>query len=153
MKKVIITAMLALGASSAMAVTGTAFTGNEAVTVTECALIQGTVTLGVSASVHGAYGCDEATNVIRVSACHEGGSRSATNNCAQIGGLDTPVDDTDDTFNYPWCDASNVGTIPATVGTINYTAYVVGSAGGSVAGVDLGGRCSATTIVGTAFWQ
>ncbi|MDH0121435.1 MAG: hypothetical protein FH750_08485 [Pseudomonas stutzeri] len=102
-----------------------------------CSLLAENVTLNLSARVWGVYNCDEATSVIRVAACHEGGSRKArTVNCAE--------------------DTANPGTyLPqgctATTPTIeitDYAGYVAGSNGGSVAVNDLGGRCEASTVTG-----
>jgi len=102
-----------------------------------CTLLADNVTLNLSARVWGAYNCDDATSVIRVAACHEGGSRKArTVNCAE--------------------DAANPGTFlpqgctaqTATIEISDYAGYVAGSNGGSVAVNDLGGRCTGGTITG-----
>lgn len=142
MKKHLIATFIAVGfgvsAGVASAATATAFTGNEEITKTECALLADPVTLGVSANVHGAYACDEATNLVQVGACHEGGSRSAGVSCASDADPSTvevelPPGCTNTTGN---------STIP------DYKAFFISSKGGVMGEFALGARCSETTITG-----
>lgn len=102
-----------------------------------CTLLADNVTLNLSARVWGVYNCDEITSVIKVAACHEGGSRKArTVNCAE----DTA---NPGTFLPQGCTAQT-----PTIELTNYAGYVAGSNGGSVALEDLGGRCEQATVTG-----
>ena len=152
MKKIIIAtaAILGAGISGAALADAGPFQGNNTVTVTDCTMLSGSVTLGVSSNVHGHYICDEQYNVVKVGACHEGGSRTAAV-CAWLPGLDGTVGTSDDVLNYSTCTVSLVGTIPPTQDP-DYNAYVVGSGGGSIAGVALGGRCNETTLPAVEFF-
>lgn len=156
MKKIIYTAAFAMG----LAVSGTVlaadndapFTGNVKITADDagCPMLAGAVTLGVSNSVHGNWVCDEQYNVVKVGACHEGGSRTPAV-CAWLPGVDGTVGTADDELNYATCTAELVGTIPDGQEP-DYNAYVIGSGGGSVAGVALGGRCDNASLGGLAFF-
>ena len=138
-----------MGATLSGSVFAAAFTGTDTVDTTECPMLKGEVSLGVSQNVHGMWFCDEQYNVIKVGACHEGGSRKAAV-CAQVD--DGDGDSTTIAYNYPDCNASNIGTIPANQEP-DYKAFVVGSSGGTVAGVPLGGRCDDTSVAGLDFFN
>lgn len=145
MKKNIIAAALFIGFStSAMIATAapTAFQGNVEVThgtTGNCPLLAETVRLGVSAKVHGAYDCSEANNLVKVAACHEGGSRQAGVACNYL--LDANGDPT--TELPAGCTApGGTSTIP------DYKAFFTSSRGGVMQEQQLGNRCNASTIVG-----
>lgn len=139
MNKHILAALIVTGVSfscgTAYAAEATAFQKNVTVENADCALLGETITLGVSANVHGAYACDEATNLVQVAACHEGGSRSQGVACN-----DTDPDTTG--IQYPaGCDADTpFSSIPS------YKAFFTSSKGGVMQENDLGGRCSAEKI-------
>lgn len=145
MKKNLIAALLAVGfgASAGLVVAApTAFQGNEEVTsgvAGECPLLSDNVTLGVSANVHGAYNCDETENLVAVSACHEGGSRAQGAAC-----VDLDVDTAGDQLPPGCAGPTGFSTIP------DYKAFFTSSKGGVMAEYSLGGRCSASTVVGVA---
>jgi len=145
MKKNIIAALLAvgLGASAAVAVAApAAFKGNQEIThgtTGNCPLLAETVMLGVSANVHGAYDCNEETNLVKVAACHEGGSRQAGVACNYL--LDENGDPTDELP--AGCDAQGgTSTIP------DYKAFFISSRGGVMQEQQLGSRCNESTILG-----
>lgn len=142
MNKQIIAALMVVGfglfASAASA--ATAFTSNEEVTggtTGECTLLAETITLGVSNNVHGAYNCDETLNLVQVAACHEGGSRAQGAAC-----VDTDLTTAGDQLPAGCTAASGFSTIP------DYKAFFTSSQGGVMTEYALGGRCTATTIVG-----
>ncbi|AZL50089.1 hypothetical protein [Stutzerimonas stutzeri] len=144
MKKNITSALFAIAFSSyaATSFAATAFQGNVEVTHGtggNCALLAETVRLGVSSKVHGAYDCNEETNLVRVAACHEGGSRQTGVACNFL--LD---DDGNPTDQLPaGCSAQGgTSTIP------DYKAFFTSSRGGVMQEQQLGGRCNANTIVG-----
>lgn len=142
MNKQLIAALMAvgLGLSAGSASAATAFEGNEDVTggtTGECTLLAETVTLGVSSNVHGAYNCDETLNLVQVAACHEGGSRAQGAAC-----VDTDTTTTGDQLPAGCSALGGFSTIP------DYKAFFTSSAGGVMSEYALGGRCTATTIVG-----
>ncbi|MBF6617247.1 MAG: hypothetical protein ITG07_11060 [Candidimonas sp.] len=143
MNKQLIAAFMAVGfsmsAGIASAAEATAFKGNQQVTKSECALLADPVTLGVSANVHGAYACDEATNLVQVGACHEGGSRAAGVSCSTDADPSTP-----DVTELPQgcTDTTGNSTIPS------YKAFFISSNGGVMSEFPLGNRCSESTVVG-----
>ncbi|QTF57842.1 hypothetical protein [Stutzerimonas frequens] len=144
MKKHLIAVFVAAGFSMSSglvsAAAATAFQGNEEVTGGtggECALLAENVTLGASANVHGAYACDEATNLVQVAACHEGGSRSQGAAC-----IDLDADTPDAQLPAGCSELGGFSTIP------DYKAFFTSSKGGVMQEYSLGGRCSATTITG-----
>ena len=155
MKKLITTIAFALSvgaSSSVMAAAGPFSSGNLEVTVTDCTLLANTVTLGVSSKVHGHYTCDETNNIVKVGACHEGGSRATGVLCAWVD-LNDPItaDPADDTLNSAGCTAEMVtagqySTIP------NYTAFTATSQGGSMVSQELTGRCADASLTSLVFW-
>jgi hypothetical protein len=97
----------------------------------ECVLLGENVTLNLSRAVHGAFQCDEATNAIKISTCHETGSRKPTVvNCTAQGEAPnityTPSGCTADTPNIEIAD---------------YRGFTANSRGGGVGYGDLGGKC------------
>ncbi|MBU1284681.1 MAG: hypothetical protein KJ989_14555 [Gammaproteobacteria bacterium] len=153
MKKQIIATCVALGlgvlAGTAFAAP-TAFENNQKVTGgvgNNCPLLSRDVTLGVSAKVHGAYECDEAANLVKVAACHQGGSRSGVT-CVAIQVLDAAGAPVAGSFTYPaGCDATS-----AAAGTQSpipsYKSFFTSSAGGVMIEYPLDGRCAAGTLTG-----
>jgi hypothetical protein len=142
MNKQIFAAVLAVGlsVSAGMASAATAFQSNVEVETTDCTLLAETITLGVSAKVHGAYACNETTNLVEVGACHEGGSRAQGAAC-QDTDANTPGDQLP-----AGCDAvGGFSTIP------DYKMFFTSSRGGVMQEFALGGRCSASTVVGQGF--
>ena len=141
MKKNLLALLVAVSFGSAGAVVAApaAFQGNNDVDSTECTLLAETVTLGVSANVHGAFNCDETENLVQVGACHEGGSRSQGAAC-----VDLDPNDGDPNGPLPaGCDGiGGFSTIP------DYKAFFTSSEGGVMSEYPLGGRCGAGTIVG-----
>lgn len=146
MNKQILAALAAAGlvlsssfALGAQAVSGNVTVGNAASTAdnTDCELLSEIVTLGVSTKVHGAYFCDEATNLVQVAACHEGGSRKGVS-CT----------DTDTVTAGDQLPAGCTVADGSTSATPSYKSFFASSAGGVMAEIPLDGRCSATTIVG-----
>jgi len=145
MKKNFFAALMAVGLSASVGVAfaaPTAFQGNEDITggtTGDCTLLAETVTLGVSANVHGAYNCDETENLVQVAACHEGGSRAQGAACVDL-------NTTDGDPNGPLpagCSAiGGFSTIP------DYKAFFTSSKGGVMSEYALGGRCSESTITG-----
>lgn len=154
MKKQIIASFSALGLCFA---TGVAFAAPTAfqdnVTVTSgvgnnCAMLSRDVVLGVSAKVHGAYDCDEVLNLVKVAACHEGGSRSGVV-CSNL----TPptVDEPNRAASYAaGCNAGLAATA-STSPVPSYKAFFTSSAGGVMNEQPLDGRCNAATIVNAGF--
>ena len=156
MKKIIIVTAIAMGAGlSGVAVaapTGTLTSQNISVTKVLCPMLEDTVKLGVSTNVHGAYMCDETDNVIRVAACHEGGSRQTAVTCAEID-PDGVALSGDEYFNGVGCDAAAVAAGDKATEP-SYNAYGASSAGGAMSGLPLGGRCDATTtLTAITFWD
>ena len=165
MKKIIQAVALTLGvgvSGFAMAVTPITFSnGNHTVTTddTDCPMLESSVTLGASSNVHGGYGCDETLNIIKVAACHEGGSRAKGVQCAYLPGVDgvfgpnpAPDGPNDDILNSSGCTDqmvidSEYSTIP------NYTAFVASSSGGSMLGAELEGRCADASLGAITFWE
>jgi hypothetical protein len=151
MKKQIIATCVALGLGLVAGVAfaaPTTFTGNETVTGgvgNDCALLARDITLGVSAKVTGAYECDEATNMVKVAACHAGGSRSGVT-CAEIPVFDDTGTQTGVTYA-AGCDATS-----AAAGTQSpipsYKAFFTSSAGGVMSEQPLDGRCGDSTLTG-----
>lgn len=144
MNKQLISALTAVGFglfASAANAAPTAFQENVNLTNNECALLADNVRLGVSSNVHGAYNCDEASNLVQVAACHEGGSRSGVT-CTAIIDPDNPTAPP----TYPaGCTADNVGqqsSVPS------YRSFFISSAGGVMTEFPIDGRCDETTIVG-----
>ncbi|TRO36612.1 hypothetical protein EQ832_15595 [Pseudomonas sp. ALS1131] len=154
MKNQIIAICVALGmgvAAGAAFAAPTAFTGNQTITGGvggACALLAGDVRLGVSAKVHGAYECDEAANLVKVAACHEGGSRSPVT-CTEIRTSD-PAGGAD-IITYPAGCTAQLAASGAQSPTPSYKAFFTSSAGGVMNEIPLDGRCSATTIVTGGF--
>ena len=141
MKKNLLALLVAVsfGAAGSVVAAPAAFQGNQDVAPADCPLLAETVTLGVSANVHGAFNCDETENLVQVAACHEGGSRAQGAAC-----VDLDTTDGDDTGPLP-AGCSEIGgfsTIP------DYKAFFTSSKGGVMAEYALGGRCGAGTIVG-----
>lgn len=136
----LIAASLSMSATIASAATATAFKGNQEVeggVGGDCALLAETVTLGVSANVHGAYACDETENLVQVAACHEGGSRQQGAACVDLD------PNTPDNQLPAGCSAlGGFSTIP------DYKAFFTSSKGGVMQEHALGGRCSESTITG-----
>lgn len=128
-----LSATFTAGAANQAANTG--FQGQGVVSSTECALLADQVTMNFSKNVWAAYACDEATSVIQVAACHQGGSRVPKEvQCTQ--------DPTDATKFLPaGCkDASSKVTIS------DYSGFLAGSNGGSVAQEVLGGACGSSSV-------
>lgn len=140
MKKNIIVALFLVGVGASFGAVAAPIVSGEAITPVLCPVLGENVSLNMSKNNVGDYKCDEATNTIRVGACNTGGSRTPlTVQCAitSEAGV-TPV-----TYNGAGC----AGT--ATTDTFvvsNYRGYIANSKGGSVAVVDLGGACTASTI-------
>lgn len=106
----------------------------------DCELLAEAVRIGTSSKVHAAYECNEATNLVSVAACHEGGSRAAipctvTNPNEVAGGAAA-------TFPAGCSAATGISTL------IDYKGFFLSSAGGAMSEQGLGDRCSATTVVG-----
>ncbi len=143
MKKIITAALLAAGLGvSGFAAAQTAFETTTTVGVEgsgaaggECVLLANQVVLTASSNVHAAWACDEITSAITVAACHQGGSRAPlTVNCVET----PPTSGT-------WLPSGCTG--PGTIEIANYRGYVAASTGGSVVADDLGGRCTAASIL------
>ena len=155
MKKLILSAALAGMSFSAMAAdTATSFTGNHTVTTVaaDCPLLSGSVTLGASNNVHAAYRCDDQYMTVEVGACHKGGSREAAV-CAKVDLNDpaTPLDASDDVWNYSGCTDLLLGKIPDDQDP-DFNGYVIGSTGGSIVAMPLGGACTATNLTALDFF-
>lgn len=143
MKKINIAALI-LGATMSGSAFASAFTGTSDITTTDCTMLAKPVTLAISANVHGMWMCDDVNAVIKVGACHKGGSREPAK-CARIDtNSDGKVDSTDG-YNYTGCDATTEGTvIDGAVASLK--AFVIGSGGGTVAGIPLNTSCSEGSI-------
>ena len=169
MKKILLTVALTMAASlaataaNAAGATGTptAFTGNKTVTNADddCPLLaNSTVVLGASASVNAAYSCNAQTNIIKVGACHEGGSRTAKDGCAITNPDAMAADSTVAAeYNYNSCTSDMIGKVPTDVPP-DFKAYGIGSSGGTIAAYQLGGKCTTTSIVSgtdiaSKFWK
>lgn len=126
---------VAAGAGAADVGQSTGFQSSSKVTQANCKLLASDVTLNLSSKVWGSYKCDETTSVIQVSACHEGGSRASTTvPCAE-----SPAG----SGNY--LPAGCTATTP-TIAIADYSGFVAGSNGGSVAQGVLGGNCTGTSV-------
>lgn len=152
MKKQIIATCVALGMSVAAGVAfsaPTAFVNNVQVTGGvggDCPLLSRNITLGVSARVTGAYDCDEATNMVKVAACHEGGSRSGVT-CAAIPVLDDEGIATGE-VTYPAGCTAEMAAAGTQSPTPSYKSFFTSSAGGVMVEYPLDGRCSDSTLTG-----
>lgn len=141
MKKNILAFVAVVGFSAAFSVSAanqapnTGFQGQGIVSSAECKLLADQVTMNFSKNVWAAYACDEATSVIQVAACHQGGSRVPKE-------VACTVDPNDNTKFLPaGCkDANSKITIS------DYSGFLAGSNGGSVAQEVLGGACSSSTV-------
>lgn len=152
MKKIISVAVMALGLGLAGSVSAGAFTGNTTVTADAdgCIMLSGSVTLGVSSSVHGMWVCNEGLNLVKVGACHEGGSRKPYL-CDVVSAATVEAPDATK-WNYEGC--VEIGKAPTGKEAVSYNAFVIGSDGGSVAPVPLtGARCSNDTISALTFFK
>lgn len=144
MKKIVTVFALSLGlglSGQAMAQLA-AFTGSEGVEPGDCALLAESVTLNASSKVHGGWACNEATNVITVGFCHEGGSRSEL--VCRVVGQDNSTTPPTAIYNNGGCNDGNVGQ--TLTGVVDYQGFVATSSGGGVGGMLLNGRCTAATI-------
>lgn len=142
MNKQLIAALMAAGftlISGTASSAPTAFKDNVEVTNAQCALLGETVTLGVSAKVHGAYACDEEKNLVQVAACHEGGSRSQGVAC---------VDNDPDTAGVQLPNGCEGNPTPAFSSIPSYKAFFTSSKGGVMQEQGLGSRCGEGTITG-----
>jgi hypothetical protein len=160
MKKIIYAVAIVMGAGlssvASAATTPTVFaSGNYTVTTddADCPMLTDQVVIGVSSKVHGGYSCNETSAVIKVAACHEGGSRNTGVACAWVDLNDpvTPLDATDDTLNSAGCTAQMVtdgdnSTIP------NYNSFSLTSNGGSITAIELEGRCDDASLTAITFW-
>lgn len=142
MKKNILAVAFLAGMSASVAVNAadpiaqkTGFQGQGEVSTTACKLLASQVTLSLSSNVWGAYSCDEATSVIKVAACHSGGSRKPKE-------VDCTVDPADDTKFVPAGCTAATGKVTIS----DYSGYVAGSNGGSVGQDVLGGACDGTSV-------
>ena len=154
MKKILIAVVMLMGfgaSGAVLAAAGPFNATNIAVTAGvggDCSMLAEDVTLGVSKNVWGHYTCDEVANVIKVGACHTGGTRKAIP-CSL-------VDDDADPLTPPVPNSSLCTQAQAAASensdTPDYSAFTASSAGGSMAARDLGGRCANTTLTGLAFW-
>lgn len=122
-------------ASAANQVANTGFQGQGIVSSAECALLADQVTMNFSKNVWAAYACDEATSVIQVAACHQGGSRVPKE-------VTCSADPKNSTKFIPaGCkDATSKITIS------DYSGFTAGSNGGSVGQNVLGGACSDSSV-------
>lgn len=104
----------------------------------ECALLRESVTLGASANVTGAWECDETTGVVKVAACHSGGSRDTGVDCTA---------DADGSAANGWT-APNAGcTTNSGTSTIpSYKAFAATSTGGSMSEQSMTDRCNPANI-------
>lgn len=98
---------------------------------TECELLGETVTINLSRAVHGAYLCDEATNAIKISTCHETGSRKATTVACTAQGTAPDI-----TYTPEGCTADT-----PSIEITDYRGFVANSRGGGVGYSQLGGAC------------
>ncbi|WP_125919676.1 hypothetical protein [Stutzerimonas stutzeri] len=111
------------------------FQGQGIVSSTECALLADQVTMNFSKNVWAAYACDEATSVIQVAACHQGGSR--------VPKEVTCTADPKDPAKFVPSTCKEVGE---KVTISDYSGFIAGSNGGSVGQDVLGGACSDSTV-------
>ena len=145
MKKNLIAVLVAaaLGAAATVSVAApAAFQGNQEITHGSggnCPLLAETVRLGVSSKVHGAYDCSEENNLVKVAACHEGGSRQVGVACNFI--LDENGDPTEE-LPAGCAEQGGTSTIP------DYKAFFTSSRGGVMQEQQLGTRCNSTSILG-----
>ncbi|WP_153020711.1 hypothetical protein [Pseudomonas sp. BMS12] len=157
MKKQVIATCVALGLgvmSGAAFAAVTTFTGNEQVTGTNagvCPLLSRDITLGVSSRVHGGFECDEAENLIKVAACHEGGSRTGVL-CQAIPVLDDTGTATGEVTFAAGCDQT-LADAGAQSPIPSYKAFFTSSAGGVMTEQALDGRCSDSTLPGIDGFQ
>lgn len=156
MKKIVTAVALVVGAGISGAAfagpTGTLSSGNSVVEIASCPMLSQKTPIGVSTNVHGGFQCDETNNVIRVAACHEGGSRQIAVVCAVID-PDGVANTGDEYFNGVGCDQARVDN-GERADEPSYNAYGGASSGGSMLELPLGGRCdAATTLSSITFWQ
>lgn len=139
--------LVGLGLSGITLAEVNTFTTNTTVNITasgatqatgECALLREVTIVGVSSNVTGAWECDETTGVVKVAACHSGGSRASGVDC-------TP--DADGSTANGWT-APNAGcTTNSGVSTIpSFKAFATSSNGGSMSEQSMATRCNATNI-------
>lgn len=141
MKKNVLAFVAAIGlsatfaASAANQAANTGFQGQGVVSSTECALLADQVTMNFSKNVWAAYACDEATSVIQVAACHQGGSRVPKE-------VPCTVDPNDNTKFLP----AGCANATSKVTISDYSGFVAGSNGGSVGQDVLGGACGSSSV-------
>ena len=157
MKNIIyaIALVMGLGLSGLVAAAPAAFSGSTVVGPLdsgaaggECAILGQNVTLSASASVHGAWQCDEVTGYVKVGACHEGGSRKGIT-CSW-------VDHDDDTNTIEVVNSQNCSGTQANAGDTAavpaYSAFLASSAGGTMTAYEMDGRCTDTELEGVTGW-
>lgn len=145
MKKIVASIAVAVGVLSTSAfaapmeiVPGTPIQpGNQG-----CELLAEAVTINLSSNVHAAYNCIKANNVIRVAACHKGGSRKqGTIACAKVNEY-TENGSTVVEYNDPSCERDPTGSFPT---DSNGKGFVASTSGGSAAAMNLGSVCNSVT--------
>lgn len=121
------------------AITGAKITGGD---TGICKVLGEDVQINLSKGISGAYDCIEASNAIKVGACHASGFRTGTLVCAAVG-----VDnDGAPTYNDPGCNENNV-TETITLAAPRYRGYRASTTGGSVGAQLLTGSCTTTTVL------
>lgn len=139
--------LVGLGVSGITLAEVNTFTTNSTVQTTaagatqaagQCALLREITIVGVSANVTGAWECDETENVIKVAACHSGGSRATGVDCTA---------DADGSSANGWT-APNAGcTTNSGTSTIpSFKAFASSSNGGAMSEQSMLDRCNATNI-------
>lgn len=132
-----------LGMSAAAMAAGTPIT-SDPITSENCVLLADQVRLTLSTNVHGAYSCNEETNIIKIATCHEAGSRKPTEvTCALV-----DPEDENSGYNPPGCTA-----VGQKVTIADYRAFVGSSAGGQVGPRELGGRCDDGKVSALSFFN
>lgn len=146
MKKIAQAVAFMMGAAlSGSAFAVTAFTVSDSVTAGtagDCPLLSDAVTLSVSSNVVGAWDCNETTAIIKVAACHQGGSRDTGVACS------TDNDTSTTTWDAPDGCTTNTGnsTIPS------FKAFGSTSEGGVMGEYSMDQRCETGQITGITLW-
>ena len=137
--------VMGVGVSAAAMAAPSAFTVTTTVTgqtTGACPLLIEDTKLAVSTNVVGAWQCDEATAVIKVAACHQGGSRNTGVACS------TDDDDSTTAWDAPGGCTTNTGnsSIPS------FIAFGASSEGGTMGEYAMDQRCVTGQITGISLW-
>lgn len=147
MKKIAFALLVAAGVGSsfsAMAAGVAIPPPGTSIATADCTLLGEPVNINLSKNVQGGYLCNEATTTIKVATCHVAGSRKAKT-------VQCTMDDSDPaaiTYSPTGCAAG-----VASVEISDYTAFGGTSKGGSLGTYELGGPCTADSVLAVSLFD